>query len=139
MIFLIAKWEKEIPSVLNFKEWMHLFIYLLTYLLSFLGLRVWHVEVPRLGVKLEIQLLAYTTATAMWDLGRVCNLYHSSHNVGSLTHWVRPRIEPTSSWILVRFVSTAPQKELLCFPILFSVFSKFNDISQLILFSIKIR
>ena len=29
-------------------------------------------EVPRLGVKLE--LLVYTTATAMQDLGRVCHL-----------------------------------------------------------------
>ena len=31
----------------------------------------------RLGVKLERQLLACATATAMWDLGRVCDLYHS--------------------------------------------------------------
>ena len=33
-------------------------------------------EVPRLGVKLGLQLLAYTTAT--WDLNRVCDLHHSS-------------------------------------------------------------
>ena len=26
-------------------------------------------------------------------------------NTGSLTHWARPRIEPTSSWILVGFIS----------------------------------
>ena len=35
-------------------------------------------EVPRLGVKLELQLLAYTTATAMKDLSCVCDLHHSS-------------------------------------------------------------
>ena len=35
-------------------------------------------EVPRLGVDLELQLLAYTTATAMSELSHVCNLYHSS-------------------------------------------------------------
>ena len=35
-------------------------------------------EVPRLGVKLELQPLAYTTATAMWDLSYVCDLHHSS-------------------------------------------------------------
>ena len=35
-------------------------------------------EVLRLGVKLELQLLAYTTATAMQDLCRICNLYQSS-------------------------------------------------------------
>ena len=31
-------------------------------------------EVPRLGVKLELQLLAYTTATGTPDLRHVCNL-----------------------------------------------------------------
>ena len=34
-------------------------------------------------------------------------------NTGSLTHWARPGIEPVSSWILVRFISAAPQQELL--------------------------
>ena len=32
-------------------------------------------------------------------------------NAGSLTHWVRPGIEPATSWFLVRFVSSAPQWE----------------------------
>ena len=31
-------------------------------------------EVPRLGVKLELQQLAYATATAMPDLSRICDL-----------------------------------------------------------------
>ena len=35
-------------------------------------------EGPRLGVKSEPQPLAYTTATAMPDLSRVCNLHHNS-------------------------------------------------------------
>ena len=35
-------------------------------------------EVPRLGVKSELQLLAYTTATAMPDPTCVCDLHHSS-------------------------------------------------------------
>ena len=35
-------------------------------------------EILRLGVKLELQLLAYATATAMPDLSRVCILHHSS-------------------------------------------------------------
>jgi len=35
-------------------------------------------EVPRLGVELELQLPAYTTATAMQDLSCVCDLPHSS-------------------------------------------------------------
>ena len=49
-----------------------LFIYLI-----FLGPHP-HMEVPRLGVELEQQLLAaYTEATAKQDLNRVCDLHHS--------------------------------------------------------------
>ena len=33
---------------------------------------MWHMEVPRLGVEWELQLLAYATATVVWDLR--CNL-----------------------------------------------------------------
>ena len=35
-------------------------------------------EIPRLGVELELHLLAYTTAIAMRDPSLVCNLHHSS-------------------------------------------------------------
>ena len=35
-------------------------------------------EVPGLGVKSELQLPACTTATAMQNLSRICNLHHSS-------------------------------------------------------------
>ena len=34
-------------------------------------------EVPRLGVQSELQLLAYATATAMWDPSPICNLHYS--------------------------------------------------------------
>ena len=37
-----------------------------------------HMEVPRLGVKSEKQLLAYTTATAVGDPSHTCDLHHSS-------------------------------------------------------------
>ena len=40
--------------------------------LVFLGL-----EIPRLGVELELQLPAYTTATVTPDLSHICNLHHS--------------------------------------------------------------
>ena len=36
-----------------------------------------HVEVLRLGVESELQLLAYTTATATWDPSCICDLHHS--------------------------------------------------------------
>ena len=35
-------------------------------------------QVPGLGVKLELQLLAYATTTAMPDLSRFCDLHQSS-------------------------------------------------------------
>ena len=37
-----------------------------------------HMEVPRLGIELELQLLAYTTVMAKRDLSCVCDLHHSS-------------------------------------------------------------
>ena len=37
-----------------------------------------HMEVPRLGVKLELSLPAYTAATATQDPNLVCDLHHSS-------------------------------------------------------------
>ena len=40
--------------------------------------------------------------------------YTTAHgNTGSLTDWVRPGIEPATSWFLVGFVSTVPRWELL--------------------------
>ena len=45
---------------------------------AFLGLDLRHMEVPRLGVKSELQLPAYTTATATPDPSPVCDLPHSS-------------------------------------------------------------
>ena len=35
-------------------------------------------KVPRLGIKSELQVPAYTTATTTWDPSRVYNLHHSS-------------------------------------------------------------
>ena len=39
--------------------------------LSFLQLHLWHIQVPRLGVELELQLQAHTTATP--DLSYTCS------------------------------------------------------------------
>ena len=67
-----------------------------------------HMEVPRLGVELELLLPAYTTATALWDLSCVCDLYHSSRQCW-IPSRLSPGIEPSSSWTLVGFVSAVPQ------------------------------
>ena len=44
----------------------------------FLGLYQQHMEVPRLGVKSELQLLTYATATATQDLSHIYDPHHSS-------------------------------------------------------------
>ena len=46
-------------------------------LFCFLGPHPRHMEVPRLGVELELQLLACTTATAEPDPSLVYDLHHS--------------------------------------------------------------
>ena len=65
-------------------------------------------EVPRLGVKSELQLPDYAIATATLDWGSMCHLYHSlwqCQNAGTLIHWERPGIILVSSWILVAFLT----------------------------------
>ena len=75
-------------------------------------------EIPRLGVKSELQLPAYTTA-------------HS--NARSLTLWARPGIEPASSWIVVRFVSAEPRRKLLLsFLISFNFFASNKSLLTLL-------
>ena len=69
------------------------------------GAHLQHMEVSRVGVELELQLPAYTIATATWDLSCVCNLNNSHSKARSLTHEARPAIEPAPSWILVSFVT----------------------------------
>ena len=57
---------------------MEAFFFFFFFFPFFLGLHSRHMEVPRLGVKSELQLLAYTTATAIQDLSCICKLHHSS-------------------------------------------------------------
>ena len=50
---------------------------------GFLGPHPQHMEIPRLGVELELQLPAYITATATRDLSLIWDLIHSSQQ-----HWI---------------------------------------------------
>ena len=52
----------------------------------FLGPYVQHMEVPRLGVKSELQLLAYATAIVTWDQAMSVTYTTAHGNAGSLTH-----------------------------------------------------
>ena len=44
----------------------------------FLGLHLWHMEVPRLGVQSKLKLPVHTTAIATWAPSLVCDLQCSS-------------------------------------------------------------
>ena len=71
---------------------------------SFLGPHQQHIEIPRLGVKSELQLPAYTTDTAMQDSSHTCDLYHSSWQYWVLNPLSEAR-DPTcilmdNSWVL---------------------------------------
>ena len=48
------------------------------YYFCFLELCMQHVKAPRPGVESELQLPAYTTATAIQNPSRICKLHHSS-------------------------------------------------------------
>ena len=69
----------------------------------FLGLHLMDMEIPSLGVKSELQLLAYTTGIAVPDPNHIFNLLCSLQQCR--THWARPGMEPESSWILVGFLT----------------------------------
>ena len=62
--------------------------------LFLLGLHLQHMEVPRLGVKSELQLLAYATATAIPDPRHICNLHTAHSNTGSFNALSKAR-DPT--------------------------------------------
>ena len=61
-------------------------------------------EVPRLGVELELQLLAYATAMATQDLSYVCYLHHSSQQCQIINPLSeardRTRVLKDTSWVL---------------------------------------
>ena len=88
---------------------------------SFLGLHQRHMEVPRLEVKLELQLQAYTTATATWDRSHICDLHHSSWQHRILNP-LREAKEPTCILRDVRFITAEPQGEIHHWAVVFFFF-----------------
>ena len=77
--------------------------------LSFLlGLSLWHTQVPRPGIKQELQPRVYTTATTTGDLSRICNLHrrwkprqilHPPSKARDQTHILMDTIWPRTSVI----------------------------------------
>ena len=69
-----GRWERK--TVLPRSSWFIWFLFVRWFCL--LGLNLSNMEVPRLGVELQLQLLAYPTATATQDSSCVCDPYHST-------------------------------------------------------------
>ena len=92
----------------------------------FLGLHPQNMEVPRLGLNqsyscqptLQPQQCKIPAASV------TCTTVHG--NMASLTHQVRPGIKPTSSWILIGFITAESGWELLgeCFLNIISSFKQ---------------
>ena len=78
------------------------------FLLFFLGPRPQHMEVPGLGVQLELQLPAYITATGTSDPSRICHLHHSSQQcqiLNPLSEKARDRTQNLMVSSRIRFCS----------------------------------
>ena len=71
-----------------------LFCFVCLFVFAFLGLLLQHMEVPRLGVELELQLLTYDTATATPDPNHVCDLHHSPWSCRILNPLIEARDGP---------------------------------------------
>ena len=92
---------------LDFDAQSYFFLSFFLVFFAFLGLYPRHMETPRLGVKWELQLPFYATATATGHVSRICTTYTTAHsNARCLTHCKKPGI--ASSWILVGFSTTEP-------------------------------
>ena len=76
------------------------------------GLHLRHVEVPRLGVELELQLLAYATASTTLDPSHIFNLHHSSWQHQILNQLSRARDRTCILMDTIGFVTAEPQWEL---------------------------
>ena len=115
-----ASWHVRFPSIqkainsinrsstVKSLSFFFLFSFLLFFFLSLLELHTWQVY----GSSQARSWIGATAASlchrhnSTWTMSVT---YITAHgNAGSLTHWVRPRIEPTSSWILVGFITTKP-------------------------------
>ena len=104
----------SIPTLLSLPTSFFFFFFLVSHL--------WHLKVSGLGVKLELQLPAYTTATAAQDLSHICDLHHSLWQDQILSPLSeRAGIETVSSrtlcWVLneLSHNRNAPTKTLVLF------------------------
>ena len=102
--------------------WYAIFVFLLFIFVyicfCFLGLHPWDMELPSLGVKLELQLPAYATARATMDLSHICSLHHSSRQRQILKPLSEARdrthILMDNSWICYCWARTGTSFVYIC-------------------------
>ena len=98
---------------MQFNTQMHInfsFVFL-SFFLFFSGLHPRHMEVPRLGFNWSYSCQP-TPQLQQCQIRATSVAYTTVHgNARSLTQWVKPGIEPETSWFLVRFVSSVPRQE----------------------------
>ena len=99
LLFTYITFTKFMPAIsLSFFLFLPLFPSFL-FLFS-LWPHLQHMEVPRPGIKSELQLPAYTTATATWIWATSMTYTTAFGNAGFLTCWANSGIEPASSGTL---------------------------------------
>ena len=82
-ILLPTRCERGSGNTVSSLKWSHCFCLFVCLLFR---AAPQHMEVPRLGIESELQLPAFTTATATQDLSHICDLHHSS--------WQRQILDP---------------------------------------------
>ena len=111
--------DMVVRNPLRFPTWFHgpfrtMYFFVCFFCFVFLGLHPWHIEVPRLGVQSELQLLAYARATGTRDPSHIHDVHHSSWRCQILNLLIESRDQTLkTSWFLVGFISTVPRRELL--------------------------
>ena len=79
-----------------FFEVLYFFLFLFLFIF-FLGPHLWQIEIPGLGVELELQLAPMPQPWQHWVRAASATYTTAFGNPGSLTHWARPGIECASS------------------------------------------
>ena len=95
--------------------------FFLLFFCCFLGLHLWHVEVRRLGVELELQVSA--TATAARDLSHVCDLHHTSWQHQILNPLTGLGSDQNPHGSQSGMLTAKPRRELPISPILNGIFA----------------
>ena len=80
-------------------------------------------EVPRLGVELELQLSAYITATAMQHPSHICDLHHSSWQCQIPDSPIEARDQMITGWIHFRYATMGTPREISHFDSKFFILS----------------